>query len=893
MWSWLKTPTSSAHMEADDLSPVFDLIPHDALFAAWQQEVLNRSREACERSLFHYLRESWPHFDSSIFTSGWHLEAIAEHLEAVSNGQIRRLLINIPPRFGKACAHNTPVLTTIGWSTHGELSIGDQVFGPDGRPATVIALSPDVSEVVPVELTNGETIRCHKNHEWTVYDRASKPHQRHRTMETKRIARTRLWSGGRARFQLPAISALHFPVPVVLPIHPYALGAWLGDGSSAAARLAYAASDRVVLDAMVEAGCIVSAQRIHPTTGVHYADFVGGFWSSLRLMGLLNNKHIPEIYLRSNYEQRLQLLAGLVDTDGTVDENGRITINTCSPALRDGIIDLLTSLGQRPYVIVSVPKPRPERAIQGRQTVFLCGFQPTVRLPTRIPRKQNKIIAPQRAVGIKSIGPVEPGAARSIQVDRPDGLYLVGKKLNPTHNTNLVAVAWPTWTWAKEVNPNYPLHGAGVRFLCASYGANKAEGDGVTARRLIGSEWYQERWGDRVVVSKDRDNQGQYDTEAGGSRISTGIPESLGKGGAIRIIDDPHKTDEVESDKVREGVIRAYDEVWRTRSNDPVYGAEVVVMQRLAEGDISGHLLEERDVVHLCLPLEYDPQRHCHTVLGFDDPRKDAGELLWPARFDRNWVARQRRVVGPHAYAGQYQQTPVARGGGIVLREWWKAWPPEAQEDSWYRTAEEEGKTVRRLIFPSLDYVMLSVDTAYTEKEENDWSACTVWGVFEDTARNPKIILLEAWRERIELRALTMKILETARRRKADSVLIEAKASGLSVIQEMRRLMREGEFSIFGEVPKGDKVARLHAVVPAFAAGMIYAPDRKWADMVIDEVSQFPRSRFKDLTDTCSAAIKKLRDIGLAKHTNEVESERMEALMFHGNKPTTRQEYGV
>ncbi|MBV8458412.1 MAG: hypothetical protein JO122_17560 [Acetobacteraceae bacterium] len=95
-----------------------------------------------------------------------------------------------------------------------------------------------------------------------------------------------------------------------------------------------------------------------------------------------------------------------------------------------------------------------------------------------------------------------------------------------------------------------------------------------------------------MIISKDRDNQEQYDTTAGGSRISTGIPESLGKGGMIRMIDDPHKTDEAESELVRGGVIRAYDEVWRTRSNDPQEGVEVIIMQRLAEGDLSGHLLE-------------------------------------------------------------------------------------------------------------------------------------------------------------------------------------------------------------------------------------------------------------------------------------------------------------
>lgn len=434
-----------------------------------------------------------------------------------------------------------------------------------------------------------------------------------------------------------------------------------------------------------------------------------------------------------------------------------------------------------------------------------------------------------------------------------------------------------------------------MRFLCASYGANKAEGDGVTARRLIGTDWFQQRWGDRVQIARDRDNQGQYDTTAGGSRISTGIPESLGKGGAIRIIDDPHKTDEVESDLIRAGVIRAYDEVWRTRSNDPTYGAEVVVMQRLNDGDLSGHLLDENDpgLVHLCLPLEYDVRRHCHTVIGFDDPRTLDGDLLWPERFNSAWVFKQRNLVGPHAFAGQYQQIPTARGGGIVLREWWLLWPPEGQEDSWMRTFEQDGMSIRRMIYPDLDYVLLSVDTAYSEKEENDWSACTVWGVFTDAVRNPKVILLEAWRERLELRALVLKILDTARRRHANAVLVEAKASGLSVLQEMRRLMRAGEFTLFGEIPKGDKVARLHAAVPAFSGGLIYAPSRRWSEMVIDEVATFPRSKWKDLTDTVSAGIKKMRDLGLLQHSGEVEEERLDELTASSNEKTLREEYGV
>ncbi len=465
-----------------------------------------------------------------------------------------------------------------------------------------------------------------------------------------------------------------------------------------------------------------------------------------------------------------------------------------------------------------------------------------------------------------------------------------------TAKTSAVAIAWPVWTWAHPPDPKYPLLGAGVRFLCASYGANKAEADGVTARRLIGSEWFKDRWGDRVQIAKDRDSQGQYDTVMGGSRISTGIPESLGKGGAIRIVDDPSKPDEVESDIQRQNTLRGYNEVWRTRSNDPVGGAEVIVMQRLHNSDLSGAILEENDpnLVHLMLPMEFDTRRICHTSLGFTDPRQADGELLWPARFDRKWVANQKRRMGPVAFSGQMNQSPVARGGGIIQRDWWKLWPPEGQEDSWTRDFEVDGKTTRRLIFPDLEYVLLACDTAYTEKEENDWSACIAWGVFRDEAKNPKIIMLEAWRERLELRALVTKIIATARRRKADAVVVEAKASGLSVMQEMRRLMRDGEFTLFSDVPKGDKLARLHAASPAFSGGLVYAPERKWSELVIDEVASFPRSKFKDLTDCVSSGIKKLRDLGLLQHTDEVQVEREEELMSSGPpRASPREEYGV
>ena len=446
--------------------------------------------------------------------------------------------------------------------------------------------------------------------------------------------------------------------------------------------------------------------------------------------------------------------------------------------------------------------------------------------------------------------------------------------------TNLVAVAWPTWTWLLEADPEYPLMGAGVRFLCASYGANKAQGDGVTARRLIGSEWYQRLWGKRYAIVKDRDNQEQYDTDKGGSRISTGIPESLGKGGAIRLIDDPHKTDEVESPTVLPGQIKAYDEVWRTRSNDPAYGAEVIIMQRLGEGDLSGHILAENDpaLVHVCLPARYESDRTCVTVIG-EEWRERDGELLWPERFDEGWAISQEKRIGPYAWAGQYQQRPSPRGGGIIRREWWQQFGPDDPfpKDEYGRPARNSDGSVQRLKFPAFSFVLACLDGAYTAKEQNDPSALVTLGVFSDPETDmPAVMLVHAWQGRFALNDLVIEVDRQCRQRSVDMLLIENKATGISVEQELYRLFAKTPYGVQMLNPgKGDgtapaKVARAHSMVPVFSEGMVWYPNTSWAEMVMDQVTIFPRGTHDDLVDALIHCLRFLRDNGMLARKQEV-----------------------
>lgn len=344
--------------------------------------------------------------------------------------------------------------------------------------------------------------------------------------------------------------------------------------------------------------------------------------------------------------------------------------------------------------------------------------------------------------------------------------------------------------------------------------------------------------------------------------------------------DDLHNVKEAESQTVRNSVLQYFQEVLPTRLTDPKTSAIVVIMQRVHEEDVSGYILEhDLDYTHLMLPMEFDPQRKCITYrpngdVLFEDPRTEPNELLFPQRFPDWVIERDKKVLGPYASAGQFQQIPVPRGGGIIKREWWQVWPPEEYQ--------EDPNTPLR--YPAMDYIIMSCDTAYTSKQENDFSACVVLGVFK-LRGVPKIMLMEAWQERLEFHDLVQKIIKTAKKRKVDAVLLEAKASGLSVKQEIVRLCGEQEFSVHPINPGAqDKVARAHAIVPLFAAGCIYAPEKQWAENVITEVAKFPKGAHDDMCDSLTQGVSYLRKCGLALLAAESDTIRQDKQMFRGGE---------
>lgn len=448
----------------------------------------------------------------------------------------------------------------------------------------------------------------------------------------------------------------------------------------------------------------------------------------------------------------------------------------------------------------------------------------------------------------------------------------------------LTNVFWPAWEWG-------PQHKEHLRYVTFSYAASLTERDNNRFRDLLISHEFQSIWGNRFKLTKVGETRVQ-NNRTGWKFASSVGGVGTGERGDRIILDDPHNVKEQESEAIRSETVRWFRESMSNRLNNISKGAIIVIMQRVHEADVSGEILTVgMGYEHLMIPMEWDGRRYT-TSIGWTDPRTEDDDLAWPERFPPDSVDQLKIDLGPYGYPSQYQQVPAPRGGGYLKREWWTAWDEDA--------AKEHG--VKPDHFPGCDYVIASLDTAYTEKQENDYSAMTVWGIWRDRRGQSKLMLLHAWKERLTLPDLVRKAIEECRKYKVHRLLIEAKASGISAAQEIRRMLAEEnranrlskgfDFGVELINPKGaDKVARLVSVTNLFVDGLIYAPGykdgswREWVEMVISECAIFPRGAHDDLVDSLTQALRYLRDIGLAERPIEATTRAKERLMFRGQKP--------
>ena len=416
----------------------------------------------------------------------------------------------------------------------------------------------------------------------------------------------------------------------------------------------------------------------------------------------------------------------------------------------------------------------------------------------------------------------------------------------PRHSKSIsTAVVLPAWTWATQPSK---------KFLYASYSASLSIRDSTKCRRLIDSPWYQAHFGDKFHLSGDMNQKSRFENSENGIRLSTSVAGSLtGEGGDCIVLDDVNNVVEADSQKVRQGVIDWWDQAMQSRLNDPKTGAFIVIQQRVNEQDLTGHILANElgnEWDHLVLPARYEighptPVR---SSLGFTDPRTEEGELLWPERFGEKELSTLERGLGSYAAAGQLQQRPSPKGGGILKASWWVPWE---RED-----------------LPEVSYVIQSWDTAFETKESSSYSARTTWGVFKHQGYDC-LIVLDMWYDKVNYPELRKLAQEAHDDWEPDAVLIEKKASGASLIADLRM----AGVPVLAYSPDRDKVARAHASSALLEDGRIYYPKRKWAEDLISICASFPAAKNDDVVDTCTQAWLRLRKGWFLGHTEDPDEE--------------------
>ncbi len=393
-----------------------------------------------------------------------------------------------------------------------------------------------------------------------------------------------------------------------------------------------------------------------------------------------------------------------------------------------------------------------------------------------------------------------------------------------TMKSLLCGVFWPAWEWTFKPQ---------LRYLGSSYSEDYAKRDNRRMRDLVTSDWYRALWPEVVLT---RSGEMAFANTKTGFRQGVPFSRLTGGRGDRVIIDDPHSVDGAESEAERLSTIRTFRESVPTRLNDPQRSAIVVIMQRLHEADVSGTILTlGLGYEHLMLPMEFEPERRCKTSIGFTDPRTEEGELLFPERFPRAVVERDKIPLGSYAVAGQFQQRPAPRSGGMFQRgdfEFVDAVPAGAKRcRAWDFAASKEkpGKQPDWTVGLRMAHVN---GTFYVEDvRRGRWSPAEVERNLKNTATQDGPV--------ISIRMPQ-----------------DPGAAGKSDAESKVKLL--AGYSVKVATVTGDKATRARPASAQAEAGNVKLVRGRWNDAFLDEVCSFPSAQFDDQVDAFADALNEL-----------------------------------
>lgn len=358
---------------------------------------------------------------------------------------------------------------------------------------------------------------------------------------------------------------------------------------------------------------------------------------------------------------------------------------------------------------------------------------------------------------------------------------------------------------------------------------------GRIVRNMIKSPAYQEIF-PGVELARDNRAAGSWNTNKGGEYHALGISSAAaGKGADLFVIDDAHSEKQALS-----GDPNAFDQAWNWFGAGPMQrlqpgGSIVVNMTRWSKRDLCGRIWEDSSQRRLLHPWH---------VVKF--PAIKDGQALWPEFWSIEELLEKKASMPPHHWDAQYQQEPTAKEGNLILREWWQKW----------EACDLNGQPK----LPKFKFRIAAIDTAYTSRTSSDFNACTEWGVFDHDNR-ANVMLINAWKERIDFPTLKRRVLDMHKHRHPDALVVESKANGSALIDELRSM----GIPVSDTTPTketGDKRVRMTAVSDTFQSKFVWYVPGATSQMVVDEVSDFPYGTNDDLADTVAIAIKRFRDGG-------------------------------
>lgn len=675
-----------------------------------------------------------------------------------------------------------------------------------------------------VTTDDGDEIFADQNHEWVV--------SKAKTRDIFHVKDTAYLSKPRnKRLMVRKQGALQLP-DADLPIDPYVLGVWLGNGCSENCGITCNGLDTEWFkEELSRLGYETRDRSVENVFGVM------GLGGKLRELGLLKNKHVPNQYLRASESQRFELLRGLCDTDGHVAPDGQVEFCSTDLALAEGCLELVRSLGTKASLIL------------GRATLYGKDCGPKFRVmfykagacksPRKSPRCRDGVKQPNRYIGATYVG---TGDTVCIEVDSPSHMFLCGRSMIPTCNSTMTSMYFPAWYLGR--NPD-------KKVILASYEAEFASEWGRKVRDLI-EEDGEKYFGVKIRQDSKAADRWMLKGHSGGMQTVGMGGALLGKGAHLLVLDDVQKQEDAFSETLREKAWNWYVGTAYTRLEPG--GSIVVVMQRWHEADMVGKILDraketgEEWVVYNLPALAED-----------NDPMgRKRGEALWPEHFNEEYLLRVK-ATQKHLFNSVYQQRPSPEGGGLFRRSDFK-----------YYDRHENYIRLETRSF-SLDHcrIFLAVDLAFSTRTSADYTCIGAWAVTPDS----DLILLDMHREQMTGDKLVPSIRAMMDKHKASYCGIEDVAAQNLVIKAARKQGLTIQSLKTGNV---DKIARSVDAQIRMEAGQIWFPKHHpELDNLETELMTFPNGAHDDTVDVLAYASLEVQKRGPAAIPPE-ERERME-----------------